>query len=208
MKKVILGIIASSCISTLLSGCGGYDIEGPETEYNTNRPYRLPYPAGFSRDLYQGYFGTVSHAGEYSLDFLMPVGSDVLAARSGVVETVVDHHSVACPVSKNCSNNVIYIRHADGTQGRYLHLQTDGACVSVGDTVEQGDVIALSGNVGISAAPHLHFQVVSSDPANLDSADRPSFVGVDGNGTGFPSAKLAYVSTNEVKTNYCTAASN
>jgi murein DD-endopeptidase MepM/ murein hydrolase activator NlpD len=55
--------------------------------------------------------------------------------------------------------NVVVIEHADGTFARYYHLTRDGALVAVGDAVAQGEKIALSGNSGASAGPHLHFDV-------------------------------------------------
>jgi murein DD-endopeptidase MepM/ murein hydrolase activator NlpD len=57
--------------------------------------------------------------------------------------------------------NHIIIRHSDGTLAKYWHLIKEGAFVEVGDDVNKGQVIGLSGNTGYSAFPHLHFKVVN-----------------------------------------------
>lgn len=125
-------------------------------------PYRLPFPAGKTWLCVQGNRGIVSHRkGErFAYDFAMPEGEDVCAARAGEVVSVVqghDGHGYRWP------NNRVVVRHDDGTLGSYLHIRKDGSLVAEGDHVAQGQGIALSGHVGNSMLPHLHFHV--SDPA-------------------------------------------
>ena len=49
----------------------------------------------------------------------------------------------------------------------YAHLRTDSARISVGQSVQAGEVIAESGNSGYSTAPHLHFAVQRNDGQRL-----------------------------------------
>ncbi|AOS43232.1 Murein DD-endopeptidase MepM [Lacunisphaera limnophila] len=124
--------------------------------------YRLPF-AGSHR-LQQGYRGSFSHQrgspNEHAHDWVMPVGTPVLAARGGTVVGVRQDSTTGGPSEtyKQCANYVI-IRHADGTYAEYLHLQTQGVEVRLGDEVQAGQRLARSGNTGWSTNPHLHFAV-------------------------------------------------
>ena len=144
--------------------------------------YALPYASGKSYRVLQGYGSRFSHTGleAYAVDFDMPEGTPVHAARAGVVARVEESHSVGC-WRDGCGRyaNYIVILHNDGTTGEYYHLQHDGALVEVGDSVSQGQKIALSGNTGHTTMPHLHFAVyratewgnTQSIPVRFHSAD-------------------------------------
>jgi murein DD-endopeptidase MepM/ murein hydrolase activator NlpD len=108
--------------------------------------------------LFQGYNGAFSHKNENSIDFTMPEGTEVLAARDGIVVKVVINNSESCP-REDCKkfNNYVTVMHSDGTFASYVHIKYNGTKLNVGDTVKKGDLIAYSGNVGWSSGPHLHF---------------------------------------------------
>ena len=123
--------------------------------------YRLPWSNGVTYRCVQSNRGVVSHRRweEYAYDFAMPVGTEVRAARGGeVIKVVADHDGHG----RNMPNNLIAIRHEDGTLGYYLHLRKDGSRVKVGDVIRQGQVIGESGHVGKSLMPHLHFHVTDA----------------------------------------------
>lgn len=83
------------------------------------------------------------------VDWATPVGTAVVASSSG---------TVARAGWGSGYGYVIYINHADGRQTRYGHLSK--VLVKTGQTVKQGDKIALSGNTGRSTGPHLHFEIL------------------------------------------------
>lgn len=130
---------------------------------DTSYVYGIPFAEDKAHFLAQGYFGKYSHKERAALDFKMKRGTKILAARDGVVTRVKEDGDRGGWNRKYRSygNNVI-ITHADNSRAGYWHLQKDGALVKVGDTVKKGQVIALSGNTGLTAFPHLHFIVWTS----------------------------------------------
>lgn len=87
-----------------------------------------------------------------AVDMATPIGTKILAAASGVVTLVRDTNKW-----NGGYGYYLKIKHDNGTETLYAHLSRID--VEVGDEVEQGQVIALSGNTGRSTGPHLHFEV-------------------------------------------------
>lgn len=166
------GPVAALLLSLLWSvGCGSVpgDPADPQVPACLERAnfgprgeseYRLPFPAGQSYQVFQTYCGPVSHGkdGQMSIDFLMPLGSDVVAARDGTVREVVQVHR-----DFGRKFNRVYIEHEDGSSAFYAHLQQGSVRVQVGDVVRAGQSIASSGASGTSLE-HLHFGVAGSWP--------------------------------------------
>lgn len=83
------------------------------------------------------------------IDWATPTGTSVVASCGG---------TVARAGWGSGYGYVVYINHPDGRQTRYGHLSK--VLVSAGQTVTQGQKIALSGNTGVSTGPHLHFEIL------------------------------------------------
>lgn len=83
------------------------------------------------------------------IDWATPTGTAVMASSAGTVTRAGWGSGYGY---------VIYIRHADGRETRYGHLSK--ILVSTGQTVSQGQKIALSGNTGVSTGPHIHFEIL------------------------------------------------
>lgn len=86
----------------------------------------------------------------HGVDYLIPEGTPVFATADGVVKSLSE---------KNSSHGkAITIDHGNGYQTSYSHLLDTR--VKKGTKVKRGDIIAISGNSGLSFAPHLHYEVI------------------------------------------------
>ena len=126
--------------------------------------YVLPYPVGTAYTLLQGFAGRISHHGvfEYAVDFEMPIGATVTAARGGQVVFIEESYSDKDFGIQKV--NIVVVQHDDGTYGRYVHLTQNGALVESDQIVAQGEIIGLSGSSGYPSLPHLHFDVTKDCP--------------------------------------------
>lgn len=137
----------------------GHRLSVPPKEYL----YRLPYEEGI-HTVIQGPQGPFSHGAgtsdEQAIDFAMPIGTRVCAARAGTVTAIRSDCSEGGPDPKYKPDfNYVIIRHEDGTYAEYVHLQQDGVLVRIGEKVAAGSAIGISGNTGYTTQPHLHFAV-------------------------------------------------
>ena len=85
----------------------------------------------------------------HGVDYLIPEGTAVFATADGVVKTLSEKNTT--------HGKAITIDHGNGYETSYSHLLD--IRVRKGQKVKRGDIIALSGNSGLSFAPHLHYEV-------------------------------------------------
>lgn len=82
------------------------------------------------------------------IDIGAPNGTDVVAIDSGKV--------IVAGFGKSYGNYVV-IDHGNGYTSLYAH--NSRLCVSVGDTVTRGQLIAKVGSTGNSTGPHIHLEI-------------------------------------------------
>lgn len=99
---------------------------------------------GYRRDPFTG-----ERRGHTGMDLAVPTGTSVRAALPGTV-TVSTYN-------QGGYGYYVMIDHGNGLSTLYGH--NSQLLARVGQTVEVGDVIALSGSTGRSTGPHLHFEV-------------------------------------------------
>lgn len=97
-------------------------------------------------------------------DFAVRVGTKVIAPSNGVVETARYSRS---------AGYFIVLNHANSYSTVYMHLSKLN--VKPGQRVKMGQVIARSGNTGISTGPHLHYELRRNGrPVNAMRVKLPS----------------------------------
>src|ERR1051326_392512 len=109
-----------------------YKLGSSCARHDENAVYPLPYAPGSRYKVSQGYHGSYSHKGsnEYAIDWQMPEGTAVFAAREGLVVKVKDDSNTGGSSMKfDPFNNYVLIRHPDGTLGHYCHLKKGGVTV-------------------------------------------------------------------------------
>ena len=168
---------------------GDYDLSyrwtvgDQNAEHDDEHVYALPYASSKTYRVLQGYGSRFSHKGleEFAIDFDMPVGTHVHAARGGVVARVEESNAVGC-WEDGCGKfaNFIVILHDDGTTGEYYHLMQNGSLVDVGSTIKQGQEIGRSGNTGHTTMPHLHFAVYRAAENGTTQSIPVRFEDIDG----------------------------
>jgi murein DD-endopeptidase MepM/ murein hydrolase activator NlpD len=89
--------------------------------------------------------GDETHTG---LDIAVPTGTAIRASGGGVVSETGEDAEYG---------TFVILDHPEGYQTLYGHASR--LLVSIGDSVDAGQVIALSGSTGRSTGPHLHFEV-------------------------------------------------
>ena len=156
----------------------------PGALHRPDQPYRLPYALSTAVRVSQAYPIVKTHsdpASQYAIDFAMPIGTDVFAAREGVViEVASDFFEAGTDYETDGPRaNIIRVLHDDGTMALYVHLNWNSIRVVPGQRVRRGEYLADSGNTGFSTGPHLHFVVQRNEGGALVAVPL-EFVGPSG----------------------------
>ena len=110
--------------------------------------------SGFGHRIHPIYKILKMHSG---IDFSAPIGTPVHATGDGVVESVTR-------TARGLGNRIL-INHGQGYKTLYACM--DELKVRRGQQVKRGDLIGTVGDTGLSAAPHLHYEVhLNDEPVN------------------------------------------
>jgi len=135
----------------------------PQAQHAPPEPYRAPFALAGRHPVTQAWPDTATHTtldSRYAIDIAMPVGTDVVAARGGMVIDTESEQFRSGFDQDPATANLVRILHDDGTFAVYAHLNRSTIRVRPGERVARGDYIADSGNTGYSSGPHLHFAVM------------------------------------------------
>lgn len=102
----------------------------------------------------------------HGIDLRADIGTEIYATGDGVVKFAG---------RRGTYGNLLEIDHGNGYVTRYAHLSAFEDGIRPGAQVKRGDLVALSGDTGVTQGPHLHYEVrlngESLDPLNYLFAD-------------------------------------
>jgi hypothetical protein len=157
----------------------------PHEDYVTKTPLRLPFTGTWNvlwggRTWEENRHSSVADM-RYALDLLILQrgsscggdctkneqyycwGKPVVAPADGTVvfaENALPDNRPNSPDPKTLFGNHVIIDHGNGEFSLMGHLKKGSLKVNQGDAVTAGDVIAATGNSGMSTEPHLHYQLM------------------------------------------------
>ena len=144
------GEIAVTTVASSYSTHSGVVVNGTtvyEPAHDTGGPsYTNYYIAPLSK-----YVRTQGIHGYNAVDLAAPSGTPIMASASG--DVIVSRSSGW----NGGYGSYVVVKHDNGTQTLYAHMSKD--IVSVGQHVQQGQVIGYVGSTGLSTGPHLHFEI-------------------------------------------------
>lgn len=96
----------------------------------------------------------------YAIDIVMPEGTDICAARGGILVEKKDNRKKGIWNKITKSANYAKIQHEDSSFALYAHLKHKTITKQIGDYIKENECFAKSGDTGNSSGPHLHFSIM------------------------------------------------
>ena len=134
--------------------------------------YAYPFPSNIKFRKITGEHHTKFSESRFAIDFPLPLGTPVLAARAGKVVSVQKNSNKFISDPKvinamtpeeitefvNKYTNLVYVAHHDGSFAEYGHFDRN-VKVRKGQKVNVGEILGYVGMTGLTTEPHLHFNV-------------------------------------------------
>ena len=137
MKKIFITIAIVLFVQTLYA----------QSDFILQAPFKSNYYISWTFGYYENYSTKKIELHE-GIDFAVRTGTPVYAACEGTITEVSYNTELG---------NYIIIKHSNGFKTCYCNLQSFRR--KIGEKVSTDDIIASSGNTGISAGPHLCFRL-------------------------------------------------
>ncbi len=121
--------------------------------------------------------GAHSGAVRHAIDIMMPTGTPIMAAASGIV-VWVKNDGLRGGIAKKYwdQGNRVVIRHDHDEYSAYEHFKPNGVLVRVGQHVVEGELIGYSGKTGYGFLPHLHFETFQNPSADYSEGETVEIV--------------------------------
>ena len=194
-----VGTLAGGYVGSTVGGWLGGNMGGDSSTINSGTStapagsLRLVAPVKGPITCKYGTIDDMHPNGHHGVDYGVGIGTPVQAAADGTVSAVASGGDFGLRVE---------IDHGGGYKTLYGHLS--GTQCSVGASVKQGQVIALSGNAGRSTGPHLHFGLLKNgsptNPSLLGLGGSVAIVAGNQNSTASNSASGNYYATGSAST--------
>jgi hypothetical protein len=127
----------------------------PSSQYSDYRCNQLSYDGHKGTDF---ALPTYDDAMKNGVAVLAAATGTVVATRDGMDDVIYTQDRSAEVAGKECGNGLV-IRHDNGWETQYCHLQKDSITVTTGQTVQSGDMLGLVGLSGKTQFPHVHLSV-------------------------------------------------
>lgn len=126
--------------------------------------YRIPFENGITVKITNDFL-THKPLGRIDMVGTGESSYKIVAASDGIIRYVVDTFTkqIDSGSGQPCTNNYVWIEHANGEWTKYTHMQTGSstnkAKLKVGQFVKAGTYLGDEGQVGCASGNHLHFEV-------------------------------------------------